>query len=280
MKKIKVLLPLLAILLMFALDMNVKAEPRIVKLEAGAETGKITFRVWDLQSLDGTVKVKALDGGEIHLESISAVTDNEKSTVIKECSKNKVCIVSDGTPLKTTITVNLSFVEDGTYKVTLTGGCTDKKGKYRANGLNEEQEILVGAANVEPEETNDTVSNPAPSTTQNNTSTASNKNNSVTKKENVEEDDMTIIRGSEEESERVVDSFFDETEEALKEVVKETEKEKKTVSSFGRILRIILLVLFIILLAVAAYLIYRYRKKRKQDYDGAPDIDYVIEEDD
>lgn len=278
MKKLKLIVPVLTILMILCPAFSVHAEPREAKFNSGAEEGKITFRIWDLQTLEGKVSVKALDGGEIHLESISAVTNDKNNTEICDTSGNKVFMVSNGTPVKTTITVSLSFVEDGTYLVTLSGGCTNNKGKYNASGLYEEKKIIVGAPNVEEEEENVTTETVNPQAVKpSNTETVA-RPNAVTGNK---EDNTTIVR-KEEESEDVISEnrVIDEILKDAEDVIKEAEKEKKSVNALGNILRILLSVLGLIALAVGGFFLYRYEKKRKQDYDGAPDIDYIIEEDD
>ena len=260
----------------------VQAEERVVKFQSGAETGKVTLRIWDLQTLEGTVKVKAVDGGEVHLESVSVTTNDPANTEVCEAYGNKVYMVSNGALIKTTITVDLSFVEDGEYLVILSGGCTNKKGKYSATGLYEEQSVLVGAANVEEEaetpkaaEEEIPTKKEAESTKQ---QTAETKNAQTTSTKTTEnEENTTIVRNPQ----LLEDEDDDETLEKLYEEAQK--KETKTKSSFKlkKILWILILILILIILATIGYFLWKRKHDvEEEDYEGAANIDYDIEDDD
>ena len=286
MKRVRLTLFILTVLLMLTAGLGVNAEERVVKFQSGAETGKVTLRIWDLQTLEGVVKVKAIDGGEIHLESISVSSNDPGNTEICEASGNKVFMVSNGALIKTTITLDLSFVEDGEYLVTLSGGCTDKKGKYNAKGLYEEQSIIVGAPNTEEEEetteeTQEAVPEAQPAETKKEKSTTQTTTTETTKKTEEKDESTTIVRKPQ------TTSASDDEDEALKELVKEAEKNAKKDKKSGSSLKlknlwwIILLILILIALPILGYFLWKRKNTvEEEDYEGAADIDYDIEDDD
>lgn len=286
MKRVRLTLFILTVLLMLTAGLGVNAEERVVKFQSGAETGKVTLRIWDLQTLEGVVKVKAIDGGEIHLESISVSSNDPGNTEICEASGNKVFMVSNGALIKTTITLDLSFVEDGEYLVTLSGGCTDKKGKYNAKGLYEEQSIIVGAPNTEEEEetteeTQEAVPEAQPAEKKKEESTTQTTTTETTKKTEEKDESTTIVRKPQ------TTSASDDEDEALKELVKEAEKNAKKDKKSGSSLKlknlwwIILLLLILIALPILGYFLWKRKNTvEEEDYEGAADIDYDIEDDD
>lgn len=286
MKRVQLTLFILTVLLMLTAGLGVNAEERVVKFQSGAETGKVTLRIWDLQTLEGVVKVKAVDGGEIHLESVSVSSNDPGNTEICEASGNKVFMVSNGALIKTTITLDLSFVEDGEYLVTLSGGCTDKKGKYNAKGLYEEQSIIVGAPNTEEEEetteeTQEAVPEAQPAEKKKEESTTQTTTTETTKKTEEKDESTTIVRKPQ------TTSASDDEDEALKELVKEAEKNAKKDKKSGSSLKlknlwwIILLILILIAVPILGYFLWKRKNTvEEEDYEGAADIDYDIEDDD
>ena len=286
MKRVRLTLFILTVLLILNAGLGVNAEERVVKFQSGAETGKVTLRIWDLQTLEGVVKVKAVDGGEIHLESVSVSSNDPGNTEICEASGNKVFMVSNGALIKTTITLDLSFVEDGEYLVTLSGGCTDKKGKYNAKGLYEEQSIIVGAPNTEEEEetteeTQEAVPEAQPAEKKKEESTTQTTTTETTKKTEEKDESTTIVRKPQ------TTSASDDEDEALKELVKEAEKNAKKDKKSGSSLKlknlwwIILLILILIAVPILGYFLWKRKNTvEEEDYEGAADIDYDIEDDD
>lgn len=288
MKRVRLTLFILTVLMMLTAGLGVNAEERVVKFQSGAETGKVTLRIWDLQTLEGVVNVKAVDGGEIHLESVTISSNDPGNTEICEASGNKVFMVSNGALIKTTITLDMSFVEDGEYLVTLTGGCTDKNGKYHAKGLNETQSIIVGAPNTEEEEaeeetsqeTNEENSEAQPVETPK-AEPETKTTTETTKKTEEKDESTTIVRKP-----QTTDDSDDE-DEALKELAKEAEKNAKKEKKSGSSLKlknlwwIILLILLLIALPIIGYILWKRKNTvEEEDYEGAADIDYDIEDDD
>lgn len=288
MKKVRLILPILTALFLLFPGVCANAEARVSKFAAGAESGKITIHLWDLKSLEGTVKVQAVDGGEIHLESVSVSSNDPGNTEICEASGNKVFMVSNGALIKTTITLDLSFVEDGEYLVTLSGGCTNKNGKYNAKGLYEEQSIIVGAPNTEEEEetsqeTEEDSSETQPAGTgkaEEATQTTTTETATKTEDKEVKEESSTIVRKPQSTDEQ------DEDDEALKELVKEAEERAKKDKKSGSSLKlknlwwIILLIIILIALPLVGYFLWKRKNAVEEDYEGAATLDYDIEDDD
>ncbi len=290
MKKIRLVLPILTVLFLLIPGMSADAEARVAKFAAGAETGKITIHIWDMQTLEGTVKVKAVDGGEIHLESVSIATNDPANTEVCDAFGNKVYMSSNGALIKTSITINVSFVEDGEYLVTLTGGCTDKNGKYKASGLYEEQSIIVGEAKSEEEEEEEEQKQEETSSAL--TSTAETKQEETTaqtttavtdEKTDEKEESSTIVRNPQVFEEK------DDDEKALEELAKEAEKAQKeknaksniSSSNLRKIIIIVILAVVLSVLAVVGYLLWKRKNAvEEEDYEGAATLDYDIEDDD
>lgn len=288
MKKVRLILPILTALFLLFPGVCANAEARVSKFAAGAESGKITIHLWDLKSLEGTVKVQAVDGGEIHLESVSVSSNDPGNTEICEASGNKVFMVSNGALIKTTITLDLSFVEDGEYLVTLSGGCTNKNGKYNAKGLYEEQSIIVGAPNTEEEEetsqeTEDSSESQVAENKKTEATPQTTTTETATKTEDkeVKEESSTIVRKPQSTDEQ------DEDDEALKELVKEAEERAKKDKKSGSSLKlknlwwIILLIIILIALPLVGYFLWKRKNAvEEEDYEGAATLDYDIEDDD
>lgn len=297
MRKLKYILPLLTATLLLLPGMAAEAATTKKELATGTKDTSLSIVLSDKQSIEGQVSVKSKTSGQtIKLQSVNAQTSDAGKTAVCESSGNKIYMVSKGDAVTTTVTIKVQFSGDGEYTVALKGGCTDKDGKYESDGIKETFKVTVGTSVSENEEADDEEAEEE---------TEEEETEEETEEEEVEEETKTTTSDSKKdkkeqsektdrepvkvlsEDERVIEEFIEEVEEELKKEEK-AEKEKvvrspKSLGSFLKYLKnfwFIFLILFIFLL-ICIYLLWKLlRKNRKNDYDGAPMVDYRIEDDD
>ena len=302
MRKTKLMLLILTAMLMLVPTMKADAATK-VSYASGTKKATVTLQINNIISLDGEICVKAGKGSsQENIKIVSASVDGGSSFTVSEIQGNKILVVGKGDPVNVSIKVGLEFTKDGTYVLALEGGKTTTDGKYVDHLENINVEVGVISTETpkdeEEEEDNDKKDDKKEEekkdTITKSPTTSAKTNESVKKK-------TTVSKTAESDKKEVTKQTTDKEEE-LKNIISEAEKkleidlnsdgktgeEKVTRSpkSLGSFLKYVknfwfdFLILFIFLLICVCLLWKLLRKNRKNDYDGAPMVDYRIEDDD
>lgn len=319
MKKTKLMLLILTAMLLLVPTMKADAATK-VSYASGTKKATVTLRINNIISIDGEICVKAGKGSsQENIKIVSASVDGGSNYTVSEVQGNKILVVGKGDPVNVSIKVGLEFTKDGAYVIALEGGKTTADGKYidyrEKSDYIETVNVEVGVIstdvskdedeekdteddevddekadkeedNKEEEEKKDTITK-SPIT--------SSKTDASIKKE------TTDLKTAEADKKEVTKQKTDE-EKKLEGIISEAEKDleidldsdgktgeekvtrsSKSLGSFLKYLKnfwFVFLILFIFLL-ICMYLLWKLlRKNRKNDYDGAPMVDYRIEDDD
>ena len=258
MKRIRYILTLLTAVLCMISGITAEAATIKKELAAGTKFASMTLEVKNYQSVDGKISVKSkTETKKITLQSVKAFTNDKEKTVVCETANGKIFVVSNGEPVTTTVTIDVSFSGDGEYVVTLKGGCTDKDGKYKADGINETIKVVVGAFeaseddvdeedNDDKDDEKDDTKEEEKDTTQEDDKKVDEKDKSSLKdsKPSVKpKSEKTVATSREsvkelEDDERIIEQFLEQAEEEYKEkkAEKEEEAKKSTPKSIGSFL--------------------------------------------
>ncbi|MBO5069123.1 MAG: hypothetical protein J6C37_01995 [Roseburia sp.] len=317
MKKIKFILPILTAAVLLFPGMQVKAATTQKEFASGTKNATLTMTLDDLQSFEAKINAKEKEGGTITLQSVEAKSSDANAVEVG-ASDNKVFMVSNGTSVSATVTIKVAFSGDGTYWVTLKGGSTNRDGAYSSDNLDERIKIIVGSTTTTGTEEDDkeddvltpptevkgevsnttstqTGSSSADSTTSTQENTKTDESATSTKvslsveEDSSTEDDSTIIRNDttieDEESLRVIDQIIKEAEEKTEDKTdnktgKSSFKLFEALRNYLKYILLIMLIALLLLIPLVVYLLWKAKKKKQETYDGAPMVDYRIEEDD
>ena len=319
LKKIKLIVPILTAILLLLPGVQAEAATIEKQYTADVDSATLTLNLEKLQSFEGKISATAKEGGTITVKSVEVVGND---TNITSCgaSRTRVFMVSNGTPVNTTITIKVAFSGPGTYWVTVRGGSTDKDGTYQSDSLDERIKITVSAqagdgsgnggtndgGNHANGDSNTVIGTVTPSTdsSQSATEQPSDSGNKDTTKPSDSttkpSDTKDTPEDSEEDTEekgpiRVTIPDDEKAEqELLNQIIKDSEKNNKDHKNPSGLTQFIqnlrnrlkwILPLAIFLAAVAVllpvmYVLFRKKRRSQVEYEGAPMVDYNIEEDD
>lgn len=313
MKRVRVLIPVLTAVLLLFPGINVQAAK--MNLASGTKKATATFTLKNLQSLEGEVLVKsAPKDGKVTLGTMTADTDPK---VTCKVSGHKVFMVGAGDLVTTTIKVELEFSKDGTYVIELDGGKTDADGKYvdySSNSkkyLDQIQIVIGGNTATEDEKDEDEKKDKEEEKKEEKEEKKEEKEESTGKKKDsvdysalekaledadkkLNEDkemkdlqalltsmsDGTVLLNSDDQQE--IDAAALEIQQSLQQLEEQEAAKKKETSLSGKVVLALALTgaAAVISFAGAAYYFWKKEKAKHQDYDGAPMVEYDIEEDD
>ena len=319
MKRIRRLLTILTAILLILPGMTVNAEKNAVEKQSiKALEGTVTMELKDVLSLEGTIKAGAEVKGTT--ATIQSATISCKGDALCMDSNNKIFVASNGEPVTLTIEVKMKFSKAGKYTLELDGGITDKDGKYEdyseSKDFIKKIEITAGDPNASGSTNNQETDKDKGTKIEIDFEVETEKLEKTLEEvaEAIKSDEqltmmqelldkmnqgLALLEAGDQESvdkaaEELKDSLEKLETEPKEESVTEAEPETKPdevleveVTSEeepkkerSRLPLILFVLAFLATAGVAAFYFWRKTKNNVPDYDGAPMVDYDIEEDD
>ena len=274
--------------------MPAEAAENTETLKAGTKVSATKFEMKDVLTAEGYFYVEAKNPKDFSIKDVQ-ITSSDENCEICRFQDDRFMVVGSGQPMTVTITVTMGFEKDGTYTLGIEGGTTRKDGTYVESYSDSEKwmdyrTIVVGEKTEDKKPSsndkgNSSSTNTNGTTKPNTTTTTATTGSSSTNKKT--DDKITDSNTQKVEINKATLPKDDEVKKELEKAEEELgvdltdDGDNVSNSKLGNILKLVAAVLGIIALAVGGFLLWKHENKPKEDdYEGAGDVDYDIEDDD